>query len=273
MAKKVNKRNVRKTAETKSSFVQLSQRFKKSLKWVLGLMAGVSLTLSLVFIAIWTAGVDTGNWFQLNRLEVKGQKYTQANELYEVFNDIEKRGFFSLDVAATEELIIGLPWIKRVQLRKVWPATLSLQVIEHEPLAFWGGTGVVSKEGTVFYPEQLPNENWVSLNGPEKIASELTELLQDYQLELSKKELVVSSINLSERGAVDITLADGIEVKLGNYQVAERLGRFLSQVDNLKSYKKDPLAYVDLRYQNGLVVAWNTDSSEQASVLNDNSNR
>lgn len=272
MAKKQNKRNVRQTRE-KNSKDNILMKVKSSMKWVVGLFAGISLTLSLIFIGIWVIGIETSNWFPLNRLEVQGQKYTQAEELYNSLQKIEDRGFFSMDIEQAESEINALPWVKSVQLRKVWPKTLSLTLLEHKPLAFWGENGVVSKEGEVFYPSELPKEDWVILSGPDAIASELTELLQMYQNELSKKQLVVSSIDLSERGAVSLELQDGISVKLGKYQVAERLGRFLAQIDTLKSYKKDPIAYVDLRYENGLVAAWDKNGNSQADQLNGNSNR
>lgn len=272
MAKKQNKRNVRHTRKEKSDG-NILMKIKNSMKWVFGMFAGVVLTLSLIFIGIWIVGIETSNWFPLSRLEVQGQKYTQAEELYNSFQKIQDRGFFSMNMQSAEKEISALPWVKKVQLRKIWPETLSLTLVEHQPLAFWGEKGVVSKEGKVFYPKSLPQEKWVTLTGPDAIASELTELLQMYQTELAKKELSVASIELSERGAVSLKLQDGANVKLGKYQVAERLGRFLEQIDTLKNYKKDPLAYVDLRYQNGLVVAWSGNKKIQAEELGGNSNR
>ncbi len=273
MAKKQNKPNVRKTAKNKDSHSNILQKAKNSMKWVLGLVAGVALTLTLVFVGIWVIGVDATNIFPLNRLEVTGQKHTQAKELYKKVEAISDRGFFTMDMTKAEKEIVDLPWVKKIQLRKVWPETLSIEITEHEPLAYWGDKGVVSVEGEVLYPNDLPEQNWVTLNGPAAIAEDLTELLQMYQMQLDSKQLQVQSIDLSERGAVNLKLADGIDVKLGNYQVEERLGRFIAQIDNLKKYKNDSLAYVDLRYQNGLVAAWKSDLKSQAVETNDNSNR
>ncbi|NVJ65597.1 MAG: FtsQ-type POTRA domain-containing protein [Gammaproteobacteria bacterium] len=273
MARKQNKPNVRKAAKNKQRPSNILQKAKSSMKWVLGLFAGAALTLCLVFFGIWIVGVDTSNVFPLNRLEVTGQNYTQANELYERVQAISDRGFFTMDMQQAEEELLALPWVKKIQLRKVWPETLNIQITEHQPLAYWGEQGVVSVEGKVFYPQALPEKNWVTLNGPEAIADELTQLLQMYQLQLASKQLQVQSMALTERGAVNLKLADGVDVKLGNYQVEERLGRFIAQIDNLKAYKNDPLEYVDLRYQNGLVAAWQNDASTQAAVTNGNSNR
>ncbi len=271
MAKKQNKRNVRTCAKNKRSFSGVLAKVKQSMKWLFGLLAGAALAGVLVFGVIWLMAVDTNNVFPLNRLEVKGQKYTQGEELYAVLQQVEDRGFFSMDMQLAEQKLLNLPWVKRVQLRKIWPKILSLQIQEHQPLAFWGQTGVVSTQGDVFYPPQLPKENWVTLSGPEPLASELTELLQTYQEQLDQKQLFIKSMQLTERGSVSLQLENEIEVKLGKYQVAQRLQRFIEQIDTVKSYKKSPLAYVDLRYQNGLVVAWQQALTPLKN--NDNSSR
>ncbi len=229
---------------------------KNSMKWLLGLLAGAVFALSLIGISVWLIGLETSNWFPLNRLEVKGQEYTQAQELYQTFQAIEDRGFFSMNIEQAEADILALPWVKKVQLRKVWPETLNLQIEEHEPLAYWGANGVVSTQGHVFYPNELPQENWLVLSGPETMAAELTDLLQDYQQQLDQKQLRIESMQLTDRGAVSLELNDGVIVKLGKIQVAERLQRLIEQFDLVKQYKKAPLAYLDLRYQNGLVASW-----------------
>lgn len=267
MAKKQNVRTARKSQKnTSGSFLMnFVFKLKHSAKWILGLVAGIGLASVLIVGTVWLIGLDTSNFMPLNRLEVSGQKYTEGKELHESLTAIKDRGFFTIDMQKTEENVKGLPWIKEVQLRKIWPNTLEIMVKEQQPLAFWGANGVVSKEGTVFYPKQLPQENWVELSGPEPLASQLTDLLQQYQKELDKKKLAIKTMQLSERGSIDIELNDGLVVKLGKVNVEERIQRLIEQIDTVKQYKNVPLSYIDLRYQNGLVAAW-----QDSSQLNDN---
>lgn len=228
----------------------------KPLKWVLGIASVSAVAVAMVFAGIWVFSINTDNVFPINRLEVFEQEFTSAGEVKAAMKSIEDRGFFTMDMKTAEDKFAALPWVKSVRLRKVWPDTLQVTVEEYEPLAYWGLNGVVSVEGKVFYPEQLPDMNWVRLQGPDEMAKDLTVLLQTYQEQLLKKSLFIEGMQLSERGAISLTLSDGLKVQLGKVHVEERIERLLNHIDVLKTHKSDALAYVDLRYQNGFAAKW-----------------
>lgn len=158
----------------------------KPLKWVLVIASASAAAIAFVFAGIWVFSVNTDNVFPINRLEVFEQQFTSAGEVTIAMKSIDDRGFFTMDMKTAEDKFESLPWVKSVQLRKVWPGTLQVTVEEYEPLAYWGMNGVVSTEGKVFYPEQLPEMNWVKLQGPDEMAKDLTVLLQTYQEQLLK---------------------------------------------------------------------------------------
>lgn len=228
----------------------------KPVKWLLAVASATAVVVALVFAGVWAFSINTDNVFPINRLEVFEQQFTSSSEVKFAMKSIEDRGFFTMDMKVAEDKFVSLPWIKSVQLRKVWPDTLQVTVEEYEPLAYWGMNGVVSVEGQVFYPQQLPEMKWVKLQGPDEMAKDLTVLLQTYQEQLLKKALLIEGMQLSERGAISLTLSDGLKVQLGKVHVEERLERLLNHIDVLKTHKSDQLAYVDLRYQNGFAAKW-----------------
>lgn len=242
----------------------------KPMKWIVGLLAGSVVALALVFAGIWAFSINTDNVFPINKVEMQKQHFTDALGVYEVLRSIDDRGFFTLDMGKAEEKLVSLPWIKSVHLRKVWPDTLQVMVQEHQPIAYWGDAGVVSVEGAVFYPDSLPETDWVHLQGPDAMARDLTELLQLYQEQLLQKNMVIEKMQLSQRGAIDLVLTDGLKVRLGNVHVEARIERFLQYIDNVKQQKEATLAYVDLRYQNGMAAKW---LEHEASVINDGGSR
>lgn len=257
MARKQNVRVYKKEAKKSSGgFSSLMKKIAGSMKWLMIFISGVVFAAALILGVVWISGVSTSNIIPVNKLSVTGQSYTTGNELYEALKKIEDRGFFSMDMNEAEKVIVALPWVKAVYLRKVWPDTLNIDLLEHEPLAYWGANGIVSKEGLVFYPNTLPKSHWVELSGPENRAQELTNLLQHFSGELKAQNLLVSSMELNERGAIELLLGDGTRVKLGKDHTAVRLERFIEQYRQLKQYKEAQLSYVDLRYQNGFVAAW-----------------
>lgn len=257
MAKKQNVRVYKKEAQKRSGgFAVLFKKIADSMKWLMIFISGVAFAAVLILGVVWVSGISTNNIMPMNKLNVTGQVYTEGNELYQALKEVDDRGFFTMDMLEAEKKIVALPWVKAVYLRKVWPDTLKIDLLEHEPLAYWGANGVVSKQGLVFYPEKLPKQNWVELSGPENMAGELTNLLQHFSDELKIKSLAVSSMMLNDRGAIELLLADGARVKLGKDNTAKRLERLIAQYEQLKKYKDAQISYVDLRYQNGFVAAW-----------------
>jgi cell division protein FtsQ len=249
---------------------QSFEGFSKPLKWVAGLLAGSLVAIALVFGGIWVFSVNTDNVFPISKVELKQQQFTDALGVYEVLRSIDDRGFFTMDMEQVEERLVELPWIKAVQLRKVWPETMQVTVVEHEPMAYWGDSGVVSIDGEVFYPTTLPKSDWVQLEGPDVMAKDLTELLKLYQEQLLQKNMMIEQMKLSQRGAINLVLADGLEVRLGNVHVEERIERFLQYIDSVKQQKEATLAYVDLRYQNGMAARW---LENETSVTSDGGSR
>ncbi|MGD9163991.1 MAG: FtsQ-type POTRA domain-containing protein, partial [Chromatiales bacterium] len=64
--------------------------------------------------------------------------------------------FFSVDLPRIRDKLEQLPWIESASVRRIWPDTLRVRVVEQVPLAFWGEDGLVNQRGEVFRPAKLP---------------------------------------------------------------------------------------------------------------------
>ena len=58
--------------------------------------------------------------------------------------------FFTVDLAAARRAFERLPWVRRVEVRRVWPDRLQVTLEEHVALARWGDSGLVNTHGEVF---------------------------------------------------------------------------------------------------------------------------
>ncbi|NCZ74946.1 MAG: FtsQ-type POTRA domain-containing protein, partial [Betaproteobacteria bacterium] len=47
--------------------------------------------------------------------------------------------FFSLDLESVRDQVQQVDWVRKVQVRRVWPNALLLEVEEHQPIAIWNG--------------------------------------------------------------------------------------------------------------------------------------
>lgn len=164
--------------------------------------------------------------------------------------------FFQIDVNQAHQDIEDLPWVYQASVRKQWPDTLAVYVIEQEPVARWNGDMLLNRFGGTFSPdsgiEEMPLPD---LYGPG--GSELT-VLQGYKAMqglLVRSELQIVELFLSERYAWNVKLDNGISLNLGRKEFMDRLQRFVDVFPLLKQQNKD-VSYVDLRYDTGLAVGW-----------------
>jgi cell division protein FtsQ len=67
----------------------------------------------------------------------------------------------------------------------------------------------------------------------------------------------LSKVELDARGAWQLTLGNGITVRLGRQDVPARLERFIAVASPVVAARVAEVTYVDLRYSNGFSVGWN----------------
>jgi len=64
------------------------------------------------------------------------------------------------------------------------------------------------------------------------------------------------ALTLDARGALNLTLDNGVQVRLGRQQIESRFERFMLVAAKLVSQRAADIAYVDMRYGNGFAVGW-----------------
>ncbi|MFP3872814.1 MAG: cell division protein FtsQ/DivIB [Thiohalophilus sp.] len=166
-------------------------------------------------------------------------------------------GYFDINVAAVQQQVESLPWIKHATVRRIWPDTLVIHFIEQQPLAVWAAGGLLNRSGDIFkpaestYPPELP-----VFQGPEKLRGKMLDAYQRFAGLLAPLEVQIVKLKLDQRQAWQIGLDNGIHLKLGREHEFERLARFVRVYPRLNSLDKGRVTRVDLRYTNGMAVAW-----------------
>lgn len=167
------------------------------------------------------------------------------------------KGFFWLDVQAMRASIGELSWVVSSQVRRLWPDKLEVSLKEHIPQARFGKTGVIDTEGRVFYPDlSTISEKWPLFIGP---VPKIQEMLQRYLMALEclgPLGLRVAELRLTDYGAWDIMLDNGIALILGKTELDERLTRFVLVYKLSLQAQIANIAYVDCRYTNGLAIGY-----------------
>ena len=189
-------------------------------------------------------------------------QYTRRAELEETLPPVLRGNFFSLDLEAVRGELEKLPWVRKAELRRVWPARLEVSVEEHRPAARWGeGSGeLVNSFGEVFAatPSEAELGALPLLFGPPGTASEVLKRYGEFVGDLQTLGQRPVQVTLSPRLAWQLKLDNGVLVEIGREQpkspVGARLQRFIEVYPELVAKRAARTSVVDLRYPNGFAM-------------------
>lgn len=200
---------------------------------------------------------------QIRSIEVSGpfQRVT-ALQIEAVISDELEDGFVSADLALIQQRIVDMPWIDQATVARRWPSRLRITVTEQVPAAIWGESGLLNTRGELFVdsvrhvPAELPR-----LSGPDGRSGDVARRYMAVRDRLIPLGLDLRRVHLDPRGAWEMTLQNGVEVRLGRRATEDRTELFLDIVADIITSRSDEIAYVDMRYSNGFTIGWNNGSN------------
>jgi len=170
---------------------------------------------------------------------------------------VDSQGMVGVDLARIARAVEEIPWVDRASVARSWPRALTVQVVEQAPVARWGEGGLVNLRGEVFMhdsrhvPPELPE-----LVGPDGQQGLMTERFLAAAPRLTEAGMRLMRLTLDARGAWELTLDNGVTLRLGREHVDERFERFIQAAARIVAAGAVDIAYVDLRYANGFAVGW-----------------
>jgi cell division protein FtsQ len=166
---------------------------------------------------------------------------------------------YRVDVASVRDAALTQAWVKDASVRRVWPDSLHIAVVEREPVARWRQSGLLEADASVFYPPSLEVfAELPMLEGPDGTESEVLHRYEEISRLVSSVSRRVAHLSLDERHAWQIELDNGILLVLGQNQNDAALRRFVSVFYAVLQADHSQLERVDLRYTNGFAVLWKT---------------
>lgn len=254
------KRNRRKTEAgagsgwwSRLSVTGLQPLFAETIRPVLGMSGAILGAL----LAIW--GLATALDRPIAKVDVSGQFQRVAPvQIDEAVAPFRGAGFLSVDLDRLQASLESIPWVDRARVERRWPRSVRVVITEHVAAARWGEDGLMNTRGELFLrhsrhiPPELPQ-----LIGPDGTEEEVAHLYLESYPRLLAVGMRLAKVELDPRGAWELTLSNGVQVRLGRQDVHERLERFLRVASPLVATRSTEVGYVDLRYSNGFSVGWN----------------
>ncbi len=215
--------------------------------------------LTLLSILLWIHAwlVNPAVW-PITAVKINGNySHVDRQALQEQVLPYTEKGFFGADIYALKYQLEQLPWVAKVQVSRLWPDTLILQVYEQQPVAYWNQGTFISADGDLF----AVRANTLTAHLPELFGpmEERNLVLQNYQQFgklLQPLSARISMLALSARQSWQLRLDNGITLLLGREHIIEHLQRLAKIYNNIVGSRADDIDYIDLRYSNGIAVHW-----------------
>jgi cell division protein FtsQ len=166
--------------------------------------------------------------------------------------------FFTMDLDAARAALTRVPWVRSVALRRQWPRRLEIEVDEHQPLARWNDSALVSTRGEVFtanFAGELPE-----FSGPDDQSKLMADRYREWGALLAPLALRLRGLRLSARGGWQLQAQDGngaLTLDVGRDDMTGRLARFVAvyaRTVGVLARTGKPVDHVDLRYRNGFAA-------------------
>ena len=218
------------------------------------LLAGLAAAM-LLFAA--AHALSRSSLFPLREITVLGSlEHTSASEIGRATRESVVGNFLAVDLDAVRAALERLPWVRRVQVRRVWPDRLEVTVEEHVALARWGDAGLVNTYGERFAATSV--EPMPVFAGPAGAEAEVTRRYRRFAELLAPLGEAPERVILTSRYAWQLRLTGGLNLELGrdlaHEPVERRLARFVAAYPQTLARIPRRHEYADLRYPNGFAL-------------------
>ncbi len=194
----------------------------------------------------------------LANITIEGEfNYLARDKVRKVIEEHMEGDFVDMDLKKIKSSIERHPWVESVSLRRIWPDSMVINVVEQKPIARWGQTAFINQYGEIIeIGENTMLAHLPVLFGAEKNSREITSTYLGLAEALSGRGLTLSGIRVDSTLSWEIVLNKDFLVTLGRENILERLRRFLDIYQNQMSEEKYRIKRVDMRYDSGMAVEW-----------------
>lgn len=201
------------------------------------------------------AAVTSWCGLAIESVQITGQSETSEVDVLAQLGIGDYPSLVTFDVDSARARIEAMPWVKEARIKKLYPDTLQIAIVERTPYAIWQHSGVVSlidKDGKVIINdvgERYSRLPFVVGEGAEKRAAEYADLVAGVP-ELQSR--IHAGVLISNR-RWNVVLNSGVELLLPEKDPGAALVA-AAALDSQNNLLSRDIAAVDLRASDKLVV-------------------
>ncbi len=227
--------------------------------------SAVAITFLIALAAAVAALLIHLNARPITSVRIAGEfVHVSRADMQQLMDEFLPSGFFDLDVAAVRREAQRIPWVRRISVRRIWPDSLHVAVVERVAVARWNDQALLEADGTRFgVDETSMNGNYANLFGPDGSEKLVLQRYEQMTPLAQALETRISSLTLDRRGAWRLDLESGLALKLGRADRLDRIAPYIAALPQILGDHFSDAASIDLRYSNGFAVRWRRKAEPQ----------
>ena len=205
----------------------------------------------------------------IRTIRVTGEfRHLDRTRIQQVVAEAIDGGFYTADMERIRAQVRAMPWVDQVSIRRVWPDTLVMDVVEQVPFARWGERALVNPQGGVFDADGVePATGLVRLYGPDGTAPQVMAFFRWARPGMESAGLPIAALGIDARREWTLSTAQGIEINLGQRKASTRLARLVATAAGLNADPGRRAQRIDLRYEHGFAVRWQAVENDQLASV------
>lgn len=233
-------------------------------RWLNAAATALACVAAVLLLAVALMGLARQPLFAIRAIAVDGD--VVRNSVSTIRANAAPRlagNFLTMDLGSVRRAFESVPWVRHAVVQRVWPNRLRVRLEEHRPVALWGTESgaekLVNSFGEVFEANlgDVEDDALPTLAGPDGSSGHVLAMHARLERALASLGARIGALSLSGRGSWQATLDSGAVVELGrgsDDEVLARAARFVATLGQVTSRYQRPLAFADLRHNDGYAV-------------------
>jgi cell division protein FtsQ len=179
------------------------------------------------------------------------------------------QGFFSLDIHQLQQALRSRSWTESVSVRRIWPDKLRVVIREKKAVARWDAEHLISDSGRIYLADSADYAHLPLIHADNHSPTWVLREFYHLQARFESVDERLVTLRVDSRGAVDIELINGLQIKLGRGDIDHKIDRLVNIYQQQILPRREQIERLDLRYSNGFAVAWKKEAlqgSDKASI-------
>jgi cell division protein FtsQ len=226
------------------------------------------VSLATYVLAVGGYGIERGGYwptfsetmtstagFAVDNVKLAGNVHISEIDVLQSLGLDGATSLVSLDVDDARRRVAALPWVASVEIRKIYPKTILLNIKERQPFGIWqhgSDLSLIEENGSVIAPLRDNKFANLPLFVGRDAESEAKNVVAEFAGAPEIASRVKAYVRISDR-RWDLHLDNGVVVKLPEDDVAEALQRLVRMQNEQQLLERD-IASVDLRLPDRMSV-------------------